>query len=53
MFELQVYLRCPKDHPNGVPMNQRQERIGTPCVTCGLPLQAIAERERGPPRGRY
>jgi hypothetical protein len=52
MIETQTYLRCPKDHPNAVPLSQRDSRVGTPCRACGEPLQANPIRERPPPR-RY
>lgn len=49
-METLYYLRCAQDHPNAVPLSQRDTRVGSACQACGQPLLANPPRERFPPR---
>ncbi len=47
-WDIVIFLRCERDHPNEVSLRERDAAVGRPCAKCGLPLQARAERAREP-----
>lgn len=44
-----VYLRCANDHPNAIPIQDRDRAVGTKCK-CGAGLVANEPRPRPPRR---